>query len=94
MKHDWRLIPKEEEQAWLDALKNTEVQPPKVIESTGELPALMNLVVRDELLSEGLPVNKEALTYSVRLSKSKFSLAVLDKDVNKSTANAPTEKQT
>lgn len=94
MKHDWRLIPKDQEQAWLDALKNTEVQPPKVIKSTGNLPALMELVVRDELLSAGLPVNKETLTYNVHLSKSKFSLAILDKDVKQSAVDAPTEKQT
>lgn len=82
-KLDWRLIPKDQEQTWLDSLKDIVVNPPKVLESTARLPPVMEMIVRDELISEGIKVGEE-IKYDVLINTSKYNRAVLDKDIKTS----------
>ncbi|XP_053393319.1 28S ribosomal protein S34, mitochondrial-like [Mercenaria mercenaria] len=81
MKHDWRLIPKDQEQNWLDAVKNCKVKPATVVKSTSRLPPLMEKIFHDERLAYSLPVDDKTFICDVKINYLNFNNVVLDKDL-------------
>lgn len=77
MKHDWRLIPKDQEQVWLDSFKDCEVRPHSVVQACNRIPPLMEKILRDEMLSDGLEVDESVFNYNRVIQNRKFNNAVL-----------------
>lgn len=77
MKHDWRLIPKDEEHIWLEAAKNCEVQPNIIVQDKRRLPPLMEKIFIEEMLADGLKLDESEIYCESVIKKGRFSKAFL-----------------
>jgi hypothetical protein len=79
-KLDWRLIPKDEEQKWIDAFKEYEQKPihKPVIPSIYKVPCLLEMVLSEEKTVYEIPFDREEATkLKVKIKTGKFNKAVL-----------------
>lgn len=71
-KHDWRLIPKDQEHMWLNALEKCEIKPPKEVSNSCEIPPLMKKIFSDEINAAGLVLEKSAFVCKKKIHGGKF----------------------
>lgn len=77
-KYDWMLIPKDQEQALLDSVKDVKPRNHTVLPELRTIPPLMELILRKELTADGYEIKDDMFSYKTKIRKAgKFNTATL-----------------